>query len=287
MSEKKRLGRGLGALIPEVMEDSSEQNEILLEKIKPNPFQPRREFDETKLKELTASVKEHGILQAVVVTPEGESGNYTLVAGERRCRAARLAGLKTVPAVVRSVDSKTMLEIALIENLQREDLNPVDEALAYRRLIKEYSYTQDELAQRIGCSRPAIANSIRLLYLPESVLDALYKNKMTPGQVRPLLSISDQEKQEEAAKRIMNEKLTAREAEKIATQINSRDDKKEKVSPDRTTDPLQEELQLQIQRTLGTKVKIKKGKTGGTIEIFYYGDDDLERLVAKLLPDGI
>ncbi len=287
MSEKKRLGRGLGALIPEVMESSTETNEIALDKIKPNPFQPRREFDETRLQELTASVKEHGILQAIVVTPEGDSGNYTLVAGERRCRAARLAGLQTIPAVVRPVDSKTMLEIALIENLQREDLNPVEEALAYRRLIKEYNYTQDELAQRIGCSRPAIANSIRLLSLPESVLDALYKNKMTPGQVRPLLSINNEEKQEEAAMQIMKEGLSAREAEKIAAEVNARDKQKSNISTESKKDPLQEEIQLQMQRTLGTKVKIKKSKTGGTIEIYYYGDEDLERLVAKLLPEGI
>ncbi len=287
MSEKKRLGRGLGALIPEVTESSQETNEIPLDQINPNPFQPRREFDEEKLNELAASIKEHGIIQAVVVSPEGEAGGYTLVAGERRCRAARLAGLHTVPAVIRPVDRKTMLEIALIENLQREDLNPVEEALAYKRLMKEYDYTQEELAQRIGRSRPSIANSIRLLALPENVLDALYNNKMTPGQVRPLLSITNPEKQEEAARQIMQSNLSAREAEKIATEINDRGGKNKKEAQPAEEDPLQAEIQLQMQRNLGTKVKIKKGKQGGTIEIYYYGEEDLERLVAKLLPEGI
>ncbi len=289
MSEKRRLGKGLGALIPEVMGDSAETKEISLESIKPNPFQPRSEFDDEKLKELAASIKEHGVLQAVVVSPDDESDGYILVVGERRCRAARLAGLIAVPALVRPVDRETMLEIALIENLQREDLNPVEEAMAYRRLIQEYSYTQEELARRIGCSRPSIANSIRLLSLPEKILQALAKHEMTPGQARPLLAITDSQKQQEAARQIMQGGLSAREAERIASKISTRGETKKERDREQDTqkDPLQAEIQLQLQRCLGTKVRIRPSKNGGTIEILYYGDEDLERLISKLLPEGI
>ncbi len=289
MSEKKRLGKGLGALIPEVMEGTVETNEISLERIKPNPYQPRSEFNDDKLEELAASIKEHGVLQAVVVSPDDEGDGYTLVVGERRCRAARLAGLTAVPAVVKPVDRKTMLEVALIENLQREDLNPVEEAKAYRKLMQEYNYTQDELAQRIGRSRPSIANSVRLLSLPETILELLSKHELTPGQVRPLLSINDAYKQQLAAKQIMQEGLSAREAEKLASKMADRGENKKEVDRDQNAkpDPLQAEIQLQLQRCLGTKVRIRPGKNGGTIEVFYYGEEDLERLLSKLLPEGI
>ncbi len=289
MAEKKRLGKGLGALIPEVMDDAAETNEISLDRIKPNPYQPRRDFDDESLKELAASIKEHGVLQAVVVSPDEEGKGYTLVAGERRCRAARKAGLKTVPAVVKTIDKKTMLEVALIENLQREDLNPVDEAMAYRRLMNEHNYTQEELARRLGRSRPSIANCVRLLGLPENVLDLLARNEMTPGQARPLLAINDHQKQIQIAGLIAREGYSAREAERLVSELNrSKEEKKKgKGSEKDTPDPLQAELQLQIQRTLGTKVKIKPGKNGGTIEIHYYSEEDLERVVSKLLPDGI
>lgn len=289
MTEKKRLGRGLGALIPEVADENADTNEISLDRIKPNPYQPRRDFDDEKLKELAASIKEHGILQAVVVSPDDDGKNYTLVAGERRCRAAKQVGLKTVPAIVKPVDRKTMLEVALIENLQREDLNPVDEAMAYRRLMQEYSYTQEELARRLGRSRPSIANSVRLLGLPDSILELLAKNEMTPGQVRPLLAIDEPSKREETATLIVKGGLSAREAEQLVSKMNERKGKKKEGAQgkEEQSDPLQTELQLQIQRALGTKVKIKPGKSGGSIEIFYYSEDDLERVVAKLLPGGI
>jgi ParB family transcriptional regulator, chromosome partitioning protein len=287
MSEKRRLGRGLGALIPEVMAGSGETNEVPLDRIKANPYQPRRDFDDDKLQELAASIKKHGIIQAVVLTPAGDEGEYLLVAGERRCRAAKIAGLTAVPAVIKSYDRKAMLEIALIENLQRENLNPVDEAKAYQRLLKEFSYTQEELAGRLGKSRSSVANAIRLLSLPENVLNALIDGRITAGHARPLLSLDDPVIQEEAADKIISGGLTAREAEDIALKMSGR----EKIGKDKERitqeDPLQVELQLQIQRVLGTKVKIRQGKVGGTIEIYYYGDDDLERLIAKLLPEGI
>ncbi len=287
MSEKRRLGKGLGALIPEVLAGSGETGEFELKKIQPNPFQPRKEFDQEKLQELARSIKEHGVLQAVVITPADEEGNYYLVAGERRCRAAQLAGLHKVPAVIKSYDQKTMLEIALIENLQREDLNPVEEALAYQRLLKEFGYTQEELAQRLGKSRPAVANSIRLLALPEEVLNALKKGLLSAGQARPLLTLAAHEQQIEAAQRIIDEGLTAREAERFTAELGSRKKIRDNHREDKPVDPEITELQTQIQRSLGTKVKIKQGVEGGIIEIYYYGGDDLDRLIDKLLPEGL
>ncbi len=289
MNEKRRLGKGLGALIPDALASSAETSEIRLDLIKPNPFQPRRAFSDEKLKELASSIKEHGILQAVVVSPSGEGDHYMLVAGERRCRAARMAGLDTVPAVVKTIDKNTMLEIALIENLQREDLNPVEEAFAYKKLMQDFSYTQEELARRIGRSRPSIANSIRLLALPDAILSLLSAGELTPGQVRPLLAIKDENQQYAAARQIIDEGFSAREAEKLVAEINTGKKKTQKKEPkaEAVQDPLSAEIQTQIQRALGTKVKLKTGKQGGTIEIYYYSEDDLERLVAKLLPEGI
>ncbi|MBW6462812.1 MAG: ParB/RepB/Spo0J family partition protein [Bacillota bacterium] len=287
MNEKRRLGKGLGALIPEVLAGTGESSEVELDRIKPNPYQPRQSFDEEKLRELTESIKEHGVLQAVVLSPSGDEGSYYLVAGERRCRAARKAGLTRVPAVIKAYDGKAMLEIALIENLQRENLNPIEEARAYQKLMKEFSYTQEELARKLGRSRPSVANCIRLLSLSEPLIIALEKGDMTSGQARPLLSISDPAVQQEAAIKIMSEGLTAREAEKIAAGIIEAKNKPGKTTMKIEEDPIQTELQLQIQRVLGTKVKIKPGKNGGTIEIYYYGEEDLERLVSKLLPEGL
>jgi ParB family transcriptional regulator, chromosome partitioning protein len=287
MSEKRRLGKGLGALIPDVLENAVDKSEIALDKIKQNPFQPRQSFNEEKLLELANSIREHGVLQAVVVCPTGDGEDYYLVAGERRCRAAKLAGLETIPAVVKSYDSKTMLEIALIENLQREDLNPVDEALAYQRLMKDYNYTQEEMARRLGKSRSAIANSVRLLALPETILNMLAKGEITAGQVRPLLSITDQGEQELTARRIIDEGLSARDAEKFSVGAGKTRKSLQKTHKEDPEDPMQAELQLQLQRRLGTKVRIKPGKTGGLIEIFYYGEEDLERLIARILPEGL
>lgn len=287
MSEKKRLGKGLGALIPEALATSGDVIEIALERIKPNPFQPRASFEDDKMQELAASIREHGVLQAVVVAAGADGEDYVLVAGERRCRAAKIAGLSKVPAVVKILDRKAMLEIALIENLQREDLNPVEEARAYKKLMEEFSYTQEELARRLGRSRPAVANSIRLLSLPEPLLELLASGSLTPGQARPLLVIEDARLQEEMARQIVSERLSAREAEKMAMGSGKAIKNKGKQGVAEAPDPFQTELQLQIQRKLGTKVKIKEGKNGGIIEIYYYSGDDLERLVTKLLPEGL
>lgn len=289
MSDKRRLGKGLGALIPEVFDAGSdvEKSEIALDRIKPNPYQPRENFDQDKLDEMAQSIRQHGVLQAIVVCPAGGDNDYYLVAGERRCRAAKLAGLTTIPAIVRSYDRKAMLEIALIENLQREDLNPIEEASAYRQLMKDFDYTQEELAQRLGKSRPSIANSVRLLALPETILKLIAQGMITAGQARPLLAIPEQAKQEEYAKKIVDEGLTARDAEKLSVIAGKKRRNLITEKQEATVDPLTSELQLQIQRRLGTKVRIKPAKSGGTIEIHYYGEEDLERLISKLLPEGI
>lgn len=286
MSEKRRLGRGLGALIPEAIESESEVREVAISRIEPNPFQPRVNFDEARLKELADSIKEHGVVQAVILAP-AEEGKYILVAGERRYRAARLAGLDRIPAVVREFSRSDMLEIALIENLQREDLNPLEEATAYHRLMEEFNMTQEELARRIGKSRSAIANTVRLLSLPQAVKQALIRGEITAGQARPLLAIPDENLQREMARQIIARGMSARDAERLATRIQQRDKGATPMPRHPAPDPLRRELENSLQRRLGTKVRINRVKDGGTIEIYYYGDDDLDRLVMLLLPEGI
>jgi len=286
VSDKRRLGKGLGALIPDAVSGSQETDRVDLDRIKANPFQPRKEFDEDRLKELAESIREHGVLQAVVLSPDGD--DYILVAGERRCRAARMAGLRAVPAIVKHYSENKLLEIALVENLQREDLNPVEEARAYRQLMKDYNYTQEDLAKKIGKGRSSIANSIRLLALPAIVLDALNNGTITPGQARPLLSIEDTEKQKEAGRTIITYQLSAREAERLAARIcNEGKNVNKKEQQEEKQDPLYDALQLEIQRKLGTKVRIKRAPPGGIIEIHYYGDEDFDMLVQKLLPEGL
>lgn len=286
MSEKRRLGRGLGALIGEALTGVAEITEIPLNEIKANPFQPRVNFDPAKMEELVASIKEHGVVQAVVVSPVKEGGYY-LVAGERRCRAARMAGLTEIPALIREFKEKEMLEIALIENLQREDLNPIEEAAAYRRLMEEFNFTQEELGRRLGKSRSAIANTVRLLSLPQKVQEAIIRGELSAGQARPLLALPDAAMQEELARQIIDGKMTAREAESLAGNAAAGKNKRRVSAKTEAADPLLKELQGILQRRLGTKVKIYRRRGSGTIEIFFYGEEDLERLIALIMPEGI
>jgi ParB family transcriptional regulator, chromosome partitioning protein len=285
MNEKRRLGRGLGALIPEAMEGGSETRDIPVDRIKQNPYQPRSHFDEVKLKELAESIREYGVVQAVIVSPAGEN-EYYLVAGERRYRAAIMAGLAKIPAVIKAFDQSAMLEIALIENLQREDLNAIEEAAAYRRLMDEFNLTQEELARRIGKSRSAIANTMRLLSLPQAVREALSRGDISAGQARPLLAIADEERQRQLAMQIINKGLSARDAEKMVSGIvrEKKPLSAEAVQP--PPDPLWAELQSSLQHRLGTKVKLNRTRNGGYIEIHFFSDDDLDRLVSFMLPDG-
>lgn len=286
MSDKRRLGRGLGALINDALTETADVTEIPLGQIKANPFQPRLNFDPLKLQELADSIKTHGVVQAVVVTPAKGKGYY-LVVGERRCRAARMAGLNRIPAVVRDYDESEMLEIALVENLLRDDLNPIEEAAAYRRLLDEFGLTQEELGKRLGKSRPAIANTVRLLALPQQVQEAIIKGELSAGQARPLLSLTDSASQEELANQIITRQLTAREAEKLAAAAVGGTKKKRTNKSAAVTEPLLKELQGNLQRRLGTRVKIYHSKGQGAIEISFYGEEDLGRLMELLLPGGI
>ncbi len=296
---KKRLGRGLSALIPDVPDAGAEEIpselskdfvEIPLEEIRPNPMQPRSEFPEESLRELADTITSYGVINPVIVQREEGSG-YVLVAGERRVRAAQLAGLKVIPALVKSFSREEFMEITLVENLQREDLNPLDEALAYRKLIQEFNLTQEELSRRLGRSRTAIANSLRLLSLDDEVKRYMVAGSISAGQARPLLSLEDAELQREAASRIVSENLSARFVEKMVKNLL----KKKKSSPGKAAAGEKGgeeralalyELEDKLRRHFGTKVKIRSGSRESKIEMSFYGEEDLDRLARLLLNEG-
>ncbi len=267
----KALGKGLGALIPENKEiKESGIIELKITDIVANEGQPRRSFEEDALKELSESIKEHGVVQPIVV--RRDEGGYEIVAGERRWRAARLAGLKTIPAVIKEYNRVEAMEIALIENLQREDLNPIEEANAYRMLIEEHKVSQEEIARRIGKSRPKVANTLRLLNLNEEVRELLVSGELTAGHGRALLTITNENKQREMAKRIINEGLNVRQAESISQKKSSARIKKSKA-------PEIIEVEEKLRDILHTKVSLSHGRKKGKIEIEYYSLDDLERII--------
>ncbi|RJX23534.1 MAG: ParB/RepB/Spo0J family partition protein [Dethiobacter sp.] len=289
---KQRLGKGLGALIPEFKNESIDLKnqgvtEIPIEKIKPNPQQPRKDFAAEKLRELADTIKTYGVIQPVILHKENES--YILVAGERRFRAAQLVGLRTIPAIIKEYYSKELMEIALVENLQREDLNPLEEADAYKRLIEEFGFIQEELSQKVGRSRSAIANSLRLLSLDDEVKKHLTEGRMSPGQARPLLSLSSPEEQRQLALKIINKSLTARDVENLVKNLKrkkeSPDIKKEKDAEKQLQQLLIIDLEEKIRKRYGTKVNIKKDTKEGKIEIYFYGEEDLERLLDLLLKE--
>lgn len=281
MRTKRRLGKGLSALIPETATTESDLQQIELEKIHPNPHQPRSKFDPEKLQELAESIRAHGVVQPVIVSPDGEK--FILVAGERRYRAAKLAGLRVIPALSRPVDPATMLQIALIENLQREELNPVEEASAYKQLIEQFHYTQEELAQSLGKSRPTIANAVRLLGLPAEVQSALARGEISAGQARPLLRLTEKEAQLKLARRIVQEGLTARAVERITKRWGKKNSQQDGGTGKKEDLFFRQEVQEKLQHHLRTRVRLQERKKNGTIEIMFYGNEDLERLVALIL----
>ena len=276
MSGKIVLGKGLEALIP-THGDSSENvhkyQMVPLDRIAPNPMQPRRDFDEASLKELAESFKLNGILQPLAVRPNGST--FTIIAGERRYRAAKLAGLREVPVVmVADIDDTRMLELALVENLQREDLNPLETADAYRRLIDECHLTQNDLAEKIGKSRTAVANSMRLLGLPDAVKAMIRDGRLTEGHARAILSVEGSEARTAMAERIVSQSLSVRDAEEVTrSKPRKRRQKAELHSPEVT------EIENNLKRLFGTAVKLHYGLKKGRIEIEYYGDDDLDRIL--------
>jgi len=281
--KNKGLGRGLRALIPTEPEGDQLSGEIVqlpIKKIQPGSFQARQEFDEEALEELAASIKEHGVMQPVVVRPI-QDGRYELIIGERRWRASQIAGLETIPCVIRDVDDLVSSEMMLVENIQREDLNPLEEAQAYKRLIDEYHLTQDQIAARVGKSRSFIANSMRLLNLPSLIKDLLIQRKLSVGHAKVLLGIPDRQQQEKLAKEIVDKGLSVREAEKVAQQLLQQN--KKKVKPKKKAlDPEMADVEDRLRQLLGTRVKIKQGRRGGKIEIDFFSRDELDRLLELL-----
>ncbi len=277
----KGLGKGLRALIPTVPEGIGVGGEILelpLEKIQPSPHQARRSFDEGALEELAASIKEHGVLQPVVVRPLGD-GSYELVVGERRWRACQRAGLKTIPALVKTVDDRTSSEMMLVENLQREDLSPLEAAHAYKRLIEEFGLTQEEVAERVGKSRAFIANMMRLLQLPPEVQALLAQGALSVGHCKAILSLPTPQQQVSLAREVVRRNLSVRETENVAKKTTS-----PARVPRRGTGAGQaNHFAERLQQLLGTKVRVKQWRRGGKIEILFYSREELERLLEWFL----
>ena len=278
------LGRGLDALISTEEEvhtsGSSSINEVPVFKIKANPNQPRREFQPEALQELADSIRQIGIIQPITLRLM-EDGTYQIIAGERRFRAARLAGVKEVPVIIKDYSSQEVMEIALIENIQREDLNPIEEALAYQQLIKDYRLKQDEVAEKVAKSRTAITNSLRLLKLDERVQEMVIEGKLSSGHARAIISIEDKEKQYMVAQKIFDEKLNVRDVEKLVKNIDKLDKTVEKTKPE--NDFVYRDFEEKLKKIMGTQVVIKnKNNNKGKIEIQYYSQAELERIYDML-----
>jgi len=282
VTKRMALGKGLGALIPEV--DDAQERKLFycgIEEIRPHRSQPRKYFDESKLLELAETIKEKGILDPLMV--RRIEGGYELIAGERRWRAAQKAGLKEVPVILRDADDREVLEISLIENLQREDLNPVEEAEGFKNLIEKFGLSQEEASKRVGKDRATIANTLRLLNLPAEIKNHLIQNRITAGHARALLSLDSKEKQKELCNLIIQKGLSVREAEAWAKRWSGKP--KKKGGSEGKRDELQSQLQsLQdsLRRHLGTKVRIQAKGKKGKIEIEYYSLEELERIIETI-----
>lgn len=274
------LGKGLNAIF---IENDSEDNNgsitLKISEIEPNRSQPRKEFDEKALSELAESISKHGLLQPLLVRPL-PLGGYQIVAGERRYRACRMAGITEVPVIIRELGDTETMEIALIENLQREDLTPIEEALGYQVLIDEHGFSQEEVAQSVGKSRPAITNALRLLKLPQSILDLVSDGKISAGHARALLTLDDEKLMQELAEEIIKKDLSVRQVEKIC---------KQKPKPEKEETPEKKPsfysmVELALNESLGRKIKVSKnkGKQGGILQIEFYSDEELTELSNKL-----
>ncbi len=302
MAKRKALGRGLGAYFPDLSETGEEQqpeettadthpyigngervNVILhipVTDVRPNPNQPRREFDELKLQELSDSLREHGLIQPITVRFVGER-RYELISGERRLRAARMAGFREIPAYVREVEDEQSLALALVENVQREELNPIEVAMGYRRLIDECSYTQDEVSRKVGKSRSAVANFLRLLNLPDTIQRALKDGKISTGHARALITIDDPELQQRILDKTIAEDYSVRQIEDAVRRLSKGKPKRRKSTVEKdAVDFGLNELSRQLRHKLSTKVQIKRKNQGGEIRIEYYSDEDLDRLIS-------
>ncbi|MCS7283310.1 MAG: ParB/RepB/Spo0J family partition protein [Anaerolineae bacterium] len=277
MPGKFGLGRGLEALIP-VPEETAGVLEVPVDAIRPNPHQPRMAIHEHELVELALSIQTHGVLQPLIVTREGDG--YQLVAGERRWRAAKLAGLATVPVILKDLAPQQVLELALVENLQRKDLNPLEEANAYRQLIEEFGLTHEEVARRVGKSRVAITNTLRLLKATDAVKEALLNGRITEGHARALLALEDPQVQVAALRTVLRQGLNVRQTEELVGRML------EHARPRRAAPAIPPEvraLESRLQQALGTRVRLRPGRKGGRLVIYYYSDEDLEALYLRLV----
>ncbi len=294
----KGLGRGLDSLIPNTVginesknneggkEEKKEQektSEVLVKitMVEPNREQPRKNFDEDSLLELAESIKQFGLLQPILV--QDRKSYYEIIAGERRWRAAKMAGLKEVPVIIKDLTDQEIVEISLIENIQREDLNPIEEALAYKRLLTEFHLKQDEVAERVSKSRTAVTNSMRLLKLCEEVQQMIIDDMISTGHARALISIEDAEQQYTIAQKIFDEKLSVRDVEKLVKNLNTPPKQKKTIQTDKALQIIYQDVEEKLKQALGTKVLISsKGEGSGKLEIEFYSHDDLEKITDKL-----
>lgn len=288
-NKKSGLGKGLDSLIPNVVgsknpsqDTSGNKQEVMvsISKVEPNHGQPRKDFNEDALLELSESIKQHGVLQPLLV--QDRNDYYEIIAGERRWRAAKMAGLKEVPVIIKNLSDQEIVEISLIENIQREDLNPIEEAMAYKRLLEEFHLKQDEVAERVSKSRTAVTNSMRLLKLDERVQQMLVDEMISSGHARTLLGIEDPDEQYMLAQQIFDQKLSVRETEKLIKKVQEQKQKPEKPkSPEKDTmSIIYQDLEQKLKNIMGTKVSIlSKDSQKGKIEIEYYSKDELDRIV--------
>ncbi len=280
--EKKALGRGLDALLPTakttVDPERGDTLELRLEAIVPNRFQPRQSFSEVELAELTASIKQSGVLQPILVRRKGD-GIFELIAGERRLRAAKLAGLEKIPALVRNVSDQESMILALVENLQRDDLNPMETARAYQRMLSEFGMTQEAIAQKVGRERSSVANMLRLVTLPNEVQQMVESERLSTGHAKVILGLTTPEAQVQLAKDIVRDELSVRQAEAL---VQSHAKARTPASrPVRV--PLRSDLEERLQKRLGTRVDVRKGRRGGKIIIHYFSPEELDGVVEQLL----
>ena len=280
MAIKRGLGRGLDALYDNTEAAEAEQKDLIelrISMIEPNHDQPRKDFDEDALITLSNSIAEHGIIQPIIVSPS-ENGFYKIIAGERRWRAAKMAGLREIPAIVRTYEKQKAAEVAMLENLQREDLNPIEEAEGYKNLMENFGLTQESLSRSLGKSRSAIANSVRILSLPQNIIDMVRNGLISEGHARTLLSIEDDAEKQRLAEEIINGKLSVRDTEKIAGEKKTA----KKIAEKKEISPEIKEMEKRLSDNFGSKVKIITGRKKGKIEIEYYGNDDFTRIMEKL-----
>lgn len=286
MAKKTGLGKGLDALFGPTPEDEQiKENDVLknlkITDVEPNRNQPRKNFNQEALEELAESIKEYGLIQPIIVTEK--DGYYSIIAGERRWRACKLAGLEEIPVIVREDDEKKNNEIALIENIQREDLNPIEEALAYKRLLSEFNLKQDEVAERVSKSRTAVTNSMRLLKLCDKVQQMIIDDMISTGHARALISIEDPDEQYNIAQKVFDEKLSVRDVEKLVKNLNKPEKPKKEEVEDKSLDIIYQDIEEKLKQTLGTKVAISsKGNGAGKMEIEFYSHDDLDKLIDLL-----